>query len=144
MIGRGLAALSRAGLRWRLAGWVAVVVLACTAVTFAAVYRGTGTQLRGQIDRELGGASASLAHALRSPHSSSPQRVAQAAARYINPSATADLGVLLASSVTYIEAVFAERTSYAVAMAATAATVFVMASVAAAVGPERRGAEFGA
>ena len=83
MIGRGLAALSRAGLRWRLAGWVAVVVLACTAVTFAAVYRGTGTQLRGQIDRELGGASASLAHALRSPHSSSPQRVAQAAARYI-------------------------------------------------------------
>jgi SHS family lactate transporter-like MFS transporter len=52
-------------------------------------------------------------------------------------------GVLLASSVTYIEAVFAERTSYAVAMAATAATVFVMACIAAAVGPERRGAEFG-
>jgi len=52
-------------------------------------------------------------------------------------------GVLLASAVTYIEAVFAERTSYAVAMAATAATVFVMAAVGAALGPERRGAEFG-
>jgi SHS family lactate transporter-like MFS transporter len=52
-------------------------------------------------------------------------------------------GVLLASSVTYIEAVFAERTSYAVAMAATAATVFVMASIAAALGSERRGMEFG-
>jgi SHS family lactate transporter-like MFS transporter len=53
-------------------------------------------------------------------------------------------GVLLASSVTYIEAVFAEHTSYAVAMAATAATVFIMAAIGAAVGPERRGAEFGA
>jgi SHS family lactate transporter-like MFS transporter len=52
-------------------------------------------------------------------------------------------GVLLASSVTYIEAVFAEHTSYAVAMAATAATVFLMAVIGAAVGPERRGTEFG-
>src|SRR4029077_12590869 len=43
-------------------------------------------------------------------------------------------GVLLASSVTYIEAVFSEHTSYAVAMAATAATVFLMAVIAAAVG----------
>jgi SHS family lactate transporter-like MFS transporter len=52
-------------------------------------------------------------------------------------------GVLLASSVTYIEAVFAERTTYSMAMAATAVTVFVMAAIAAAAGPERRGTEFG-
>jgi SHS family lactate transporter-like MFS transporter len=52
-------------------------------------------------------------------------------------------GVLLASSVTYIETVFGEHTSYSVAMAATAATVFVMAAIGAAIGPERRGAEFG-
>src|SRR5437762_9667539 len=45
-------------------------------------------------------------------------------------------GVFFSSSVTYIEAVFARRTSYAVAMAATAATVFILASVAAAAGPE--------
>jgi SHS family lactate transporter-like MFS transporter len=52
-------------------------------------------------------------------------------------------GVLLASAVSYIEAVFADHTSYAVAMAATAATVFVMAAGAAALGPERRGMKFG-
>jgi SHS family lactate transporter-like MFS transporter len=52
-------------------------------------------------------------------------------------------GVLLSSAVSYIEAVFAGYTSYAVAMAATAATVFLMAAAAAALGPERRGAEFG-
>ena len=52
-------------------------------------------------------------------------------------------GVLLASSVTYIEAVFARRTSYAIAMAATAATVFVLAAIATAVGPERRAVQFG-
>jgi SHS family lactate transporter-like MFS transporter len=53
------------------------------------------------------------------------------------------VGVLLASLVTYIEAVFAARTSYATAMAATAATVFVMAAAAALLGPERRAARFG-
>jgi SHS family lactate transporter-like MFS transporter len=52
-------------------------------------------------------------------------------------------GVLLASSVTYIEAIFARRTSYAIAMAGTAATVFVMAAIATALGPERRAAKFG-
>jgi SHS family lactate transporter-like MFS transporter len=52
-------------------------------------------------------------------------------------------GVLLASSVGYIEAVFARRTSYAVAMAVTAATVFLLAAIATALGPERRAAKFG-
>jgi SHS family lactate transporter-like MFS transporter len=52
-------------------------------------------------------------------------------------------GVLIASSVGYIEAVFARRTSYAVAMAVTAATVFLMAAVATALGPVRRAAKFG-
>jgi SHS family lactate transporter-like MFS transporter len=52
-------------------------------------------------------------------------------------------GVLLASSVTYIEAVFASHTSYSVAMAVTAATVFLMAAIATALGPERRAAKFG-
>ncbi len=52
-------------------------------------------------------------------------------------------GVLLASSVTYIEAVFAHRTSYAIAMASTAAVVFLLAAAATAAGEERRGARFG-
>ena len=52
------------GLRWRLAGWVALVVLICTAITFVAVYRGTGAQLRAQIDKEIAGDAAEFAHNL--------------------------------------------------------------------------------
>lgn len=52
-------------------------------------------------------------------------------------------GVLLSSSVAYIEALFAERTSYGKAMAFTALTVFSIAAVVAALGRERRGIHFG-
>ena len=50
-----LGRLTPVGLRWRLAAWVAAVVLVCTGITFVAVYRGTGAQLRNQIDREVAG-----------------------------------------------------------------------------------------
>jgi MFS transporter, SHS family, lactate transporter len=53
-------------------------------------------------------------------------------------------GVLLASSVVYIEAVFAKKMSYASAMAFTAATVFALAMFMAAIGKERKGKVFGA
>ncbi len=53
-------------LRWRLAGWVALVVIASPAITFVAVYRGTGTQLRHQIDSEISGDADELAR-MRSP-----------------------------------------------------------------------------
>ncbi len=52
-------------------------------------------------------------------------------------------GVLLASSVAYLEALFAAHTSYAVSMALTALTVFTFAAVVAALGRERRGTVFG-
>jgi len=52
-------------------------------------------------------------------------------------------GVLIAGSVAYIEAVFARHTSYSVAMAATGATVFIMAAIVTAFSRERRAAEFG-
>jgi SHS family lactate transporter-like MFS transporter len=50
---------------------------------------------------------------------------------------------VLASSVVFIEAVYAQRTSYATAMALTAVSVFVLASVMALLGRERRGHTFG-
>jgi SHS family lactate transporter-like MFS transporter len=50
---------------------------------------------------------------------------------------------VIASSVVYIEAVYAQRTSYATAMALTAVSVFVLASIMAALGRERRGQAFG-
>src|SRR5262249_16877294 len=52
-------------------------------------------------------------------------------------------GVLVAGSVAYIEAVFAGRTSYSVAMASTALTVFLLAAIATACGRERRAVQFG-
>jgi len=53
------------------------------------------------------------------------------------------VGVLIASSVAYIEAVFAERMTYATAMAWTAVTVFTLAAVAAWMGREKKGIVFG-
>jgi len=52
-------------------------------------------------------------------------------------------GVLVASSVAYVEALFAAHASYASSMALTALTVFGFAAAMAAVGRERRGVEFG-
>src|ERR1700719_3796853 len=52
-------------------------------------------------------------------------------------------GVLLASSVPYAEAMIAEHTSYANAMALTALTVFPLAAIVVAAGHERKGIEFG-
>jgi SHS family lactate transporter-like MFS transporter len=52
-------------------------------------------------------------------------------------------GVLIAGSVAYIEALFAERMSYAMAMAATGTTVFVAAALITALGREQSGIKFG-
>jgi SHS family lactate transporter-like MFS transporter len=51
---------------------------------------------------------------------------------------------VIASSVVYIEAIYAQKTSYATAMALTAISVFVLASIMASVGRERHGQKFGA
>jgi SHS family lactate transporter-like MFS transporter len=53
-------------------------------------------------------------------------------------------GVLLAGSVGYIEALLAQRTTYANAMALTAFVVFTLAAAVIALGREKKGIEFGA
>jgi SHS family lactate transporter-like MFS transporter len=53
-------------------------------------------------------------------------------------------GVLIASSVGYLEALFAARTSYAHSMAIVAVTVFSVAAIIAWLGRERHAIEFGA
>jgi two-component system OmpR family sensor kinase len=75
--------LRPSGLRWRLAGWVTVVTLACTAIAFVAVYRGTGTELRRQIDQELRGDSRELSSTLSGVRDATPARVAAAATGYV-------------------------------------------------------------
>lgn len=51
---------------------------------------------------------------------------------------------IIASTVVYIEAIYAQRTSYATAMALTAISVFVVAAFMAWIGRERHGQRFGA
>jgi len=51
--------------------------------------------------------------------------------------------VAIASQIPHVQALFATRTSYAQAMALSAATVFVLGAVVAGLGPERRGVAFG-
>jgi signal transduction histidine kinase len=70
-------------LRWRLAGWVAAVTLVCTGIAFAAVYRGTGTQLRNQVDHELGVYAGELAHDLTRTDAATPKLLGAAAKRYV-------------------------------------------------------------
>ena len=53
-------------------------------------------------------------------------------------------GVLLASLVVYVEAVFAQHMRYSTAMALTAGTVFLGAGIVTVLGRERHGAHFGA
>jgi two-component system, OmpR family, sensor kinase len=71
------------GLRWRLAAWVAVVVLACIGIAFVAVYRGTGTQVRHQIDSEIAGDASDFAHNLALAHPHSAGQLAKVATRYV-------------------------------------------------------------
>jgi two-component system OmpR family sensor kinase len=73
-----------AGLRWRLAIWVALVVLLSSGITFVVVYRGTGSQLRTQIDQEIEGDAGDLAQSLRSAGARSPAGIVAAADRYIH------------------------------------------------------------
>jgi two-component system OmpR family sensor kinase len=70
-------------LRWRLAAWVALVVVLSTGVAFVAVYRGTGTQLHNQIDREIAGDADELTHALTSSGARTPHEALAAATDYI-------------------------------------------------------------
>jgi SHS family lactate transporter-like MFS transporter len=52
-------------------------------------------------------------------------------------------GVALAGTVAVIEALFAERTSYTIAMSLTAVTVFSLAALVTWLGREKRGIVFG-
>ncbi len=72
-----------AGLRWRLAAWVAGVLLVSAAAVFAVVYIDTGSQLRGQIDRDIAGDTSQLAQTLRPLAGQTPARVAASARGYV-------------------------------------------------------------
>jgi signal transduction histidine kinase len=70
-------------LRWRLAGWVAGVMLSCAAVVFVVVYLNTGSQLRGQIDRDIASDTAQLSQSLRALRGRDSAKLLAAAERYM-------------------------------------------------------------
>jgi two-component system OmpR family sensor kinase len=83
IVKRALRRISPVGLRWRLAGWVALLTLICTGIAFVAVYGGTGTQLRHQIDQEIEGDSRELAHNLALAKARTSRQLSEAATRYV-------------------------------------------------------------
>lgn len=78
-----------------MAGWVTLVVMICTGITFVAVYRGTGTQLRRQVDKEITGDSSELARNLQIANPRTPQGVNQASNRYVRGQPFAATSTLL-------------------------------------------------
>ncbi len=72
-----------ASLRWRLTLWVAAVMLVSVVAIFAAVYTDTGTELRGQIDRDIAGDTSQLSQSLRSSPGRGPASIAAGASQYM-------------------------------------------------------------
>jgi two-component system, OmpR family, sensor kinase len=91
--------LARVGLRWRLAGWIALVTLICTGVAFVAVYRGTGTQLRQQIDGEIAGYANGLTHDLARKAPPTPARAFAEAGEYVRDQSFAASSIVLFANV---------------------------------------------
>jgi two-component system OmpR family sensor kinase len=71
------------GLRWRLAAWVAGVMLVSAAVVFAVVYNDTGTELRQQIDHDLAGDTAQLSQAVMGLEATNSAQLRADAAHYL-------------------------------------------------------------
>jgi len=70
-------------LRWRLAGWVAGVMLAAAALVFLVVYLQTGSNLQGQIDLDLHGDVGEMQQALLPDANQPASMVRRDAERYV-------------------------------------------------------------
>jgi signal transduction histidine kinase len=84
VLDRATAVLGRTGIGAKLAVALALILVAALAVTFIAVYRGTGADLRKEIDRDLSEDSTGLVQHMAAGSGSSPGELARRAQRYIN------------------------------------------------------------
>jgi two-component system, OmpR family, sensor kinase len=84
-----------ASLRWRLTMWVAAVMLVAVAAIFVVVYNDTGTELRGQIDRDIAGDTAQLGQSLRASPSSDAAQLTAAARQYMGAQSYSATSTLL-------------------------------------------------
>lgn len=71
-------------LRWRLTALIGGVVVLAVGATFIAIYRGTGTQLRQQIDRELSAAADTFARTGVPDGNPTPKQVERSGRRFIS------------------------------------------------------------
>ncbi|MBV9606749.1 MAG: HAMP domain-containing histidine kinase [Solirubrobacterales bacterium] len=71
------------GLRWRLTAWVAGVLLVSAAVVFLVVYQDTGSQLEGEIDRDISGDTSQLLQSLQGVRGKSLAQIQAAAIDYV-------------------------------------------------------------
>jgi two-component system OmpR family sensor kinase len=71
-------------LRWRLAVWVAAVMVVSSAIVFVVVYINTGTQVQQQIDRDLAGDTGQLSQALKALKHPTVASIRASAASYVS------------------------------------------------------------
>jgi heavy metal sensor kinase len=88
MADRLLRVLRATGTRTRLTVAIAAIVVAALVGTFIAVYQRTGSDLRGQVDNDLGEDAAALAQHLGAAHEASAADMSKRAQRYINSQPT--------------------------------------------------------
>jgi signal transduction histidine kinase len=87
--------LNLTGLRWRLAAWVAGVLIVSVGIIFLVVYDSTHSQLTGQINRDVVGDTNQLAQALRSRARLDAKALAASTARYLHAQPFAATSTLL-------------------------------------------------
>ena len=80
--------LRSASTRTRLVVGIALIVVVALAVSFVAVYRGTGSQLRQQVDGDLSEDAAGLAQHVTPSAGAKPAEISRQAQRYINSQPT--------------------------------------------------------
>ncbi len=87
------------GLRWRLTAWVAAGLVATLAITFGAVYQGTGSQLRHQLEGRLVTSSRAFAADASAGRGSDATALIARARAYVNAQPFASTSRLLYLSV---------------------------------------------
>jgi signal transduction histidine kinase len=81
------------GVRWRLTAWVAIVMLFALGVTAFAVYNGTGSQIRRDVDGELRGDMSEFVRALHG--AGTPAQAGRLASSYLTGQPFAATSTLL-------------------------------------------------
>lgn len=94
-----VARLLPSGMRWRLTAWVALVMMFSFAVTVFAVYHGTGTQIRRDIDHEIQGDLAEFSQALRATPAPSPAKLERVASSYVTTQPFSATSTLLLAQI---------------------------------------------